>query len=361
MLNRLSYIFVGLAALAAVAPLANAEDDISRPCRRLILSFPRPGTISQVYVEDGDVVKEGQLLLEQDFAPEEAQLRGLNREADDDTRVRYAAVALAQSKLELERNVGLYLWKAEDGAHVQMSKVKEGLEVLDKGGIESLAALRGDKEGDENFAGPGAVSALEVEHALLDAKLKQASLQVAQLEHDGAKDNRDQMKASIEQMKIISPINGRVERILLRKGESADALKEVILLIQTDPLWLEVSVPMDKARLLGVGQKAAVQFPQEVMGVSTPRPAEQSIGKIVFKSGMANQAGQLMVRVEVPNPHNRPAGEQVKIQFDATSTMRTLNVAPATMPAPTAAAAQPRPSRALRAGPFLAIHGGDCF
>jgi multidrug efflux pump subunit AcrA (membrane-fusion protein) len=304
-----------------------------------VLSFPRPGTLAEVLVEDGDVIKEGQLLIRQDDAPERAQLADLQRQATDDTRVRYAQVALDQSQVELERNVSLFLWKSGDGSHISRAKARQGLDVLTTDGIDGLARLRGDKEGDENFAGPGAVSALEVERALLDVKLKKASLQVAELEFNTAKCNRDQMVAHIEQMKIISPINGRVERLILRKGESADALKEVILLIQTDPLWVELSVPMDKARLLAVGQTAAVQYPQEVFGVSSPRPAESRSGKIVFKSNMANQAGSLMIRVEVTNPNNRPAGERAMVHFDALTGIKGTDMLPAS-----------RPSTALRAG-----------
>ena len=52
-----------------------------------------PGTLSEVLVEDGDAVKEGQLLMRQDCAAEEAQLRKLDLEADSDVRVQYAVKA----------------------------------------------------------------------------------------------------------------------------------------------------------------------------------------------------------------------------------------------------------------------------
>lgn len=344
MLNRtLCLVAVAMAGAMAAPALCRAEEDITRPSRRLILSFPRPGTLAEVMIEDGDPVKEGQLLICQDCAPELAQLADLERQAEDDTRVRYAEVALAQSQVELERNVSLFLWKSGDGSHVSRTRAKEGLDILYKAervedGVDGLARLRGDKEGDPDFAGPGAVSGLEVERALLDTKLKKASLQVAQLEFSTAKSNRDQMRARIAQMKILSPINGRVERLILRKGESADAMKEVLLLLQTDPLWIEVSVSMDKARLLAVGQTATVQFPQEVIGVSTPRPAEARTGKIVFKSSLGNQAGTLLVRVEVPNPNARPAGEPVSVRFDAMTGIKVMDVMPmpTTRPTPTA-------------------------
>ena len=230
-----------------------------------------------------------------------------------------------QSKMELMRNVALFLWKVEDGKHVSIAKVKDGVDVLKQGGIEALAKLRGDNLDSDEVAGPGGVSAMEVEHAQLDTELKQASLEVAKLDHDGAKADRDQMKAHIEQMKIVSPINGYVERLLLRKGESSDQAKEVILLIQTDPLWVESVHPHGQGAAAGGGAEGQRAVPAGCGGRLHAAQAEQAIGKIVFKSSMTNQAGQLMVRVEVPNPNNRPAGEPVRVQFDALSRLSAMD------------------------------------
>jgi len=99
-----------------------------------------------------------------------------------------------------------------------------------------------------------------------------------------------------------------VERVLVEEGESVDALHEVIRVVQIDPLWIEVPVPLPQARSLKVAQKVCVAF--ERSGPGEPN------GTISHVASVADAASDtLTVRVEVANPTARPAGERVDVSF----------------------------------------------
>ena len=133
----------------------------------------------------------------------------------------------------------------------------------------------------------GATTSLEVEHAQLEVKI--AEIRVGN-------------------MRLISPIDGFVEKIDVEVGESVQVLADAIRIVRIDPLWIDVHVPQDKAYTVKVGDIAVVKFPKPKM--------ELSSGKVIFVSRAADAASStLRARIEVSNKLNRPAGESVHIVF----------------------------------------------
>jgi multidrug efflux pump subunit AcrA (membrane-fusion protein) len=81
----------------------------------------------------------------------------------------------------------------------------------------------------------------------------------------------------------------------------------VLRLVNVDPLWIDTPVPLDIGRRLTAGCKALVQLPDQAA------PAE---GKVIHVSRVADPASEtLEVRVELPNPSTRLAGEHVTVTF----------------------------------------------
>jgi Cu(I)/Ag(I) efflux system membrane fusion protein len=80
--------------------------------------------------------------------------------------------------------------------------------------------------------------------------------------------------------------------------------------VKTDPLWIDVPVPLDKANTLRNGKTVRVRFPE---------PNSESLeGRIIYIAAVADAAsGTLRVRIEVPNKSNRPAGEHIEVIFPA--------------------------------------------
>ena len=243
------------AAAAAPAPI----EAISRPSADVTLSYVRPGKIRDVFVEKSQAVKVGTALVKQDDSAELVRLKLLEAQSLDETRIRAAEAQQKQKKVELER-----LKKAERPP-------------------------------------------LEIDRAELDVTIAGLSVDLAKLEHDQDKRRYDEAKFEWQRMTLKSPIAGVVEEIFVEQGEAVDKLQPVIRVVKINPLWIDVPVPLKQAKALEMGQAAAVKFEDD---------GAAAAGKINHIASEADAASNtLTIRIEVPNPASRPAGEHVTVTF----------------------------------------------
>ena len=263
---RTTLLAVGcLVLLVASASDADEIAAITRPSEDVTLSFVRSGKIAKLLVIEGAVVKTGQLLVQLDDAAERMQLVQLEAEAKDTVHIRAAEANLKQKQVDLEKLEEAFRKKA--------------------------------------------VSKWDVEHARLDVTIKEMSLELAKFEHEQAALKFREAQLQLERMRMPSPIDGRVEKIVVKQGESADALEDVLRIVDIDPLWIDVPVPLAEARRLKCGDKATVTFPNDA------RPP--AAGDVIHIGAVADAASDtLTVRVQLPNTEQRPAGEQVRVRFD---------------------------------------------
>jgi len=259
-------VIIAAIAVPAFANLDSGIAAITNPSADITLSFVQPGHIAKVHFKEGDAVKAGQVLVQQDDAVEQARLAQLEADAQNMTNIEAGKATLAQKRVDLKK-------------------------------LETAAALN-------------AATALEVEHAKLDVTIAEMSLQVAIFEHEQAQRKYDEAKLQIDNMSLKSPIDGTIEKIDVETGESANALESVVRVVQVDPLWIDVPVPLTKTTSLRNGNNARIEFPE---------PDKMSInGIVVFIGAVADAAsGTLRVKIEVPNKSNRPAGEHVRVVFPA--------------------------------------------
>ncbi len=237
---------------------------ITSPSEDIMLSFVGAGRIAKAYVKDGDTVRAEQVLVQQDDAVERVRLAQLEASSNDTTQRQASEASLDQKKVDLKK-------------------------------LETAAAL-------------SAATDLEVEHAKLSVKMAELSLQLAKFEHEQAERKYNEARIGLERMRLKSPIDGRVEEIHVEAGESVNALAEVARIVQIDPLWVDVPVPIVEATVLSCGGIANVRFPD---------PDGASVqGRIIYVAAVADAAsGTLRIRIEVPNKSNRPAGEHVEVVF----------------------------------------------
>ena len=239
---------------------------ITTPSSDITLSFVQPGRITKVHFVEGQWVKAGQVLVQQDDSVEQIQLAQLRAASEDVTQIQASDASMAQKKVDLEK-------------------------------IQKAAAQK-------------AATELEVEHATLSVTMAELSLKLAKFEHEQAGRKYEEVKVQVEKMRLTSPIDGRIEKINVEAGESINALTDVVRVVKIDPLWIDVPVPLEIATDLSISKKAIVMFP-------SPNSASVE-GNIIFISAVADAAsGTLRVRIEVPNKSNRPAGEHVEIMFPA--------------------------------------------
>jgi len=239
----------------------------TRPSEDVALAFVRPGLVAKVHVKEGDYVKAGQPLIQLDDQAERKQLAQYKAEADDKIRIAAAEAELKQAKVDL------------------------------------------DKMEEAYYA--GAATPLEYQHAQLDVVIKELTLDLARFQKKQSRLKYEEARAQVDRMRMVSPIDGRVETIAVKKGEAAKELEKILRIVKIDPLWIDVPVALSEARTkLKEGQAAGVDFDDGQGKVLTVE------GKIIRIAAVADAASRtLSVRVEAPNPSQRPAGEYVTVRF----------------------------------------------
>lgn len=252
-------LWLCLVAHCAAQPI----EAISQPSRDVTLSFVRAGQVMNIAVREGQQVSSGQVLVQLDDTAEQVRLQQLQAEADNDLRVRAAEAQLDRKNTELER-------------------------------LEQAAKSK-------------AATPLELKNAQLDHLVAKLSLSLARFEHEQARREYMQAKLDIARLHLKSPVNGLVEKVFIDVGESVDELQEVVRVVAINPLWADVPVPLPIARNLQVGDAAGIRYP----GSDTTIAAA-----VIHKAAVADAASNtLTVRVQIPNPAMRPAGEHVMVSF----------------------------------------------
>jgi len=254
---------------AAAGSLAEGIEAISKASEDITLSFVRPGRVATVLVKEGDSVRAGQVLMEQDNEEAAKLLEKLRAQAENTTGVELYKAQLAQKEIEARRQEDLFK--------------------------------------------KGATTGTQVERAKVDALTIQKYLEQSMFEREQSRLEYEQALVTFDRMRLKSPVDGRVEQLLVHAGEGADGLQKVVRVVKTDPLWIDVPVPLAAARDVSAGAKAAVEFPAGVAWDAARATVE---GRVIFVATVADAASDTVtVRVEVPNTTLRPAGEHVRVTF----------------------------------------------
>jgi RND family efflux transporter MFP subunit len=259
-------VWLVAASVVCAQPAEDVEnyEAVCRPSKEVTLAFTRPGQIEEIFVQVGDRVRKGDLLVQLENSVEVAQVEQLKNEAEDDTHIQAAEAELEQSKIDLE-------------------KLQEAF-------------------------GSNAVTEYELDHAKLNVTIKELSLKLAKFKQEQNHRRYEEASLQLARMAIDSPIDGIVEILYVESGESIDQLQEVIHLVETDPLWIDVPVPLARASELSVGDPADVSLSTD--------PDTVLNGKIIFIASVADAASEtLRVRVELPNEAESPAGQRVFVSF----------------------------------------------
>jgi len=268
----------GWMAISPTVSHALEVQAVTMPSAEVTLSFVVSGKIADILVKEGDTVEKGALLAALHDNPERIQTEQLKVQATDKTRILSAQAELAQKMVDLEKF--------------------------------------------EAASQKGAVSEWEVAQMKLSVQMAKLALRAAKIEHEQFQRQYSQAVQQLKRMRIVAPIPGRVEKLFVEAGEGVEKLGPVVVLVRTDPLWLDVPVPLPQAKRMAVGQRAAVLFPGNPTATSGD-------GRIVYISSVADAASDtLRVRVEVGNSSDRPAGERVTVDFPQIGTNKVADSTP---------------------------------
>ena len=248
---------LGLLVLVNCPPIVSARDLFSISCTTesiydVTISAPVPGTISTIYLKEGDSVEKNQSILEQDKQLEvlEVQRRKLILESKEEVIV------------------------AKESAAVLKMVFDSALEL---------------------FNSTRSVSREELKKAELEYRLAQAEymkLEVGekreQIEYEIALENLDR--------KIVkSPLRGVITKLYLEEGESCDQREPLVDIVDTSRCLMVCNVEENVGRTLKKGGSVDVTVNVELDTI-------EKKGKIVYVSPVVDSASNLMkVKVEFDN------------------------------------------------------------
>jgi RND family efflux transporter MFP subunit len=242
---------------------SNEERGFTRPADEVELGFNIPGLVSLVKVKDGDVVKKGQILVEQDTEVERA--------------------ALAKEQYLLKSNVQLRAAEAQrDLANV---KLKRAQKLFDD----------------------GAGSVLELEEAKLEVTVSNLKVELAHEETESKRLEIVRLKKQIERMRMICPVDGVIRKVEAAVGEVTDPQKPSLVMVRNDELKVEVKLPVRLTADMQLKQVLQVKY----LGEDKWRDAS-----VMYFDPVADATiGDQLVHLKLPNPEGRRAGQQVIVKL----------------------------------------------
>ena len=259
-------LLAAFVVLATGRPVSAGEvDGFTEPYKTVEVAAAETGTIKSIDVQEGDVVKEGQVL---------ARL-------DDD--VYQALLAIAKEAYHNQA--------ALKSAQAELNMRRQRLEKL-----ESLREL-------------GHARQEEVERAETDVEMAEARVLSANETIELKRLEYNKVKVQLVRRSIRSPIDGVVSALHKDEGEFvAPNDPHVVELVQLDPLLATFSVPSYLATRLQKGEKLPV-FLEDAGGWIN--------GVIEMVAPITDaESGTVQVKVRIPNPQGAfRSGERCTIQL----------------------------------------------
>ncbi|HET6247562.1 MAG TPA: efflux RND transporter periplasmic adaptor subunit [Tepidisphaeraceae bacterium] len=237
---------------------------ITNPSEQRGLNFNVPGVVSKVMVKEGDIVKKGDIIAQQDDSVDLADLKVKQADVTSSAlQIEAAAVDLAQKKVELDRDTEMFKKKV--------------------------------------------ISSSDYDKAKLDVDIGEIRVKLAQQETQQKQEEVEAEKAKIAQKKLVSTIDGIVQKINVHEGELAtnDPKTPCIQIVLNEPLYVEVDIPVATAAGLALKQKMDVRYAGD---------DKWHVADIIFFNPVASAAaGTQRIRLQMENPSHMRSGMQVEV------------------------------------------------
>lgn len=279
-----------LALLLLRAAFAGEFDCIIEPSKTVEVRAASEGLIEKIWVERGDMVKAGQVLVTLDS--------GVERAAAESARYR----STMQGKIRTGES------------RVEFSTAKYNRR--------------------EKLAGQSFISLQDRDESLAEKRLAESELIEARDERRLAEIEYRRLAEQLRLRTIKSPVDGVVVDRMLNAGELADnrdLRKPILRLADVGTLYVEVLMPIDAFGKLALGQKVEV-LPEAPIG-GRHAATVQVIDRVHDAA-----SGTFGVRLEMANPGLKlPAGIKCKASFAGVAGRSAA-------PPPGAARPEPRPT-----------------
>ncbi len=256
-------------SISALAPTFSEVKGFTRPSRDSTLSFSFPIEIAEVLVRGGQSVRKGDLLV---------------RGRDDEARF----------QRDLEKIA------AESDLEVQRAQA-----TLDQAQVEYDAQLEAKNKGGSNK--------LDLARAMTTLAVRKVELDIARLNLARQTLQYQLRSAALDRYSMTAPFDGRVDKVSCDVGEVKRETEDVVRIVATNPLWIDVTPKTHQTLNLGTkpGDKAWVLL-------DLPGAPAVHIGEVVEVAPDADfGADTRRVRVELDNPKDWPSGTTAWVRFTA--------------------------------------------
>lgn len=274
--------------------------------REIRLASKVPGRVSQLYVQEGEQVTVGQLLLELD-SPELAAKRAQADAAEAATKAQLdeAELGLRREEVEMAR----LDWQR---ALVQQNLLAATLQRLQNLHQEGLVAQQQlDEAAAQASASADQASAAEARYTMAASGARNEQLRAAHAQNQRAAAAVAEVAAYQQELRLTAPLNAEVANIVIQQGELAPTGYPIITLIDPTDIWVVFTVREDKLNALIPGVEFTAWVPalqKEVrfqVSKLNPLPAFAQWKQVKGTPGYDLKTFQLEARPLQPEPQLR--------------------------------------------------------
>lgn len=240
---------------------------LSTPSSKHNLSFMDVGVLKEMLVKPGDAVTVGEVVAQQDSDLDELEYKAAKIEAESTSKIDGAVVARDAKK------------------RVWLNKQKA-------------------------YESGGAANQEEVEEAKLDYQEAEIEIRVEQETHDQKMAELAELARKIEKKKLLSPVDGIVQKISLQPGEVVDPAKPegALTVVKINPLWVDMHLTLEQAGKLKLGDKLTASYVGE--------PDQSVTGTVIYFDPVVDATvDQQTVRLELANEQSKPAGLLLNVRL----------------------------------------------
>jgi HlyD family secretion protein len=292
-----------------------------------IVSPQMTGRIVNLTVDEGSMVKKGDLIAELDdkeltatlgaakanVASLEAQVTEANHNYNwtsnqTDASVSEAEARVTSAKAQLEP-AHAQLWRDESDLKRMQQLFAKG-EVSEQERDHAEAAVRISKANVSALeqtvsAYAASVSVAQANRQQVPARKSAVSTMMAQMEQ--ARASEAQMTTQLGYTKIYSPIDGIVSVRVAKQGEVVAIGNPIVVVIDISHLWVRAEVEETYADSVTFGQKLKVELPSgnKIEGTVFYKGAENDFATQRDVSRTKRDIKTFAIKVAVPNPEGR--------------------------------------------------------
>ncbi|MDJ0676498.1 MAG: efflux RND transporter periplasmic adaptor subunit [Calothrix sp. MO_167.B42] len=257
--------------------------------RRSVTLQPRiQGQVTKIFVKSGDIVKQGEAIIQVDSREQQASVNSV-RAAADGARSQLENAKATLSSLEADRLSNI--------ADVRLNEREYQRSTT----LEAEGAIsRQTKDQDANKLATARASLRAIEARI---KAQKATVSQAEKTLKQSQANIQEQKVQLQYYRITAPFTGIVGDIPVKEGDFVNTSSPLASITQNRPLEVEISVPIEKQRELRKG------IPVEILDTGGQVLASSRVSFIAPSA--SNNTQTILVKALLNNSQGRLRADQL--------------------------------------------------